>query len=249
MRATISAIFLAALIATAAAPTACVTGRDCTPDMPICTEVAFNVKQCTKCNTVTSRIAGGGSCYCDPSTSHCSILDGQVGKCAPSSIYNKPCSVDNDCVVHATTTLYTNWIEEVMYCVNQLCKPCSPALWATYNNGAVNGTITCMGYSSVLSNNYGHYTTAYPLPKFTFRCGANGDIVVVNSTLDFAYQYPYGDPSTWRPGTSTITGAAVPSTTTTGGSKSGGGQSNSNSPAVLLDFAEWLICALAIAFT
>jgi len=123
--------------------------------------------------------------------------------------------------------------------VNQLCKPCSPALWAQYKIGGASGVYTCAGYNKALSDLNRHYSIGWPLPKFMFRCAANGDIEVVNSTIDWNYQYPYGDRSSWAYSTSTNTGAAVPSSTT--------GSSKGQSSAAAGLIADVLWTAMIIA--
>lgn len=205
----------------------CVTGRDCSLAKPACTQTSFSGYQCTQCWPRFSQLAGGGSCYCDASKHYCSRTTGQMGQCAPYSIYNKACQADSDCITRIDNLLGDNLINEVLFCVNQLCKPCSPALWTQYKVGDANGIYTCDGYNKAFSDQNLHYSTSYPLPKFMFRCASNGDIEVVNATIDWNYQYPYGDRSSWTYSTSTITGAAAPASgSTTGSSKGGNGQSS-----------------------
>jgi len=235
-----------ALIASASGQ-ACADARDCSLYTQKCTQVTFSGRRCTVCDPDRSRIAGGGSCFCDASTHYCSSVQGQIGVCAPYSIYNKACQADSDCLTRVTNDVHDNWPNEVLYCVNQLCKPCSPALWAQYKNGDANGVYTCAGYNKELSDNVMHYATATSLPKFMFRCAANGDIVVVNSTIDWNYQYPYGDRSSWTYSTSTITGAAAPSGSTT---TTGSGKGQSSTAATLLADVAWtaLIIAAIVIF-
>lgn len=131
---------------------------------------------------------------------------------------------DSECRTYVDNLLGNGMLDQSLFCINQLCKPCSPALWTQYNTGGATGVYTCAGYSKVVSDMLGRYATSTPMPAFSFRCASNGDIIVVNSTIDWNYQYPYGDRSTWRPGTSTFAAATVATaaTTSTSTTKSGG---------------------------
>jgi len=226
----------------------CSSPVECPMEKQQCTQVSFGIKQCTTCGVGYSQMAGGGSCYCDASRQYCSRITGQIGQCAPYSIYNKACQSDTECVTRIDNLVGSNLINEVLFCVNQLCKPCSPAIWAQYKIGDANGVYTCSGYSKYLSDLNRHYTTGWPLPKFMFRCASNGDIVVVNATIDWNYQYPYGDRSSWAYSTSTITGAAAPASGSTTGSPKGGNGQSSAAAGLLADvlWTAMIIAAIVI---
>jgi len=210
------AIFLSIFVALATAQ-ACSSAASCPLDKSICQPITIATKQCSPCSMQASTLVGGGSCYCDPSKGFCATAQAQLGTCQPYTVYNKVCSKDTDCQTRADNVFFTNYISENLYCINKLCKPCSPALWDQYNTGGPNRTYVCPGYDAHLSNTYGRYAVGSSLPKFTFQCSASGDIVVLNSVLDFNYQYPGGDRSNWTPATTgSPTSTLAPRNTTTG---------------------------------
>jgi len=190
------------------------TDGTCTLQQPYCTQYTFGTYYCTPCNIISSTLVGGGSCQCNPATSYCSVDTVSIGVCVPYTIYGQACTKNSDCQTTGSNVVNTGLIEQIMYCVNFQCKPCSPALWKQYAIANMpNYTYTCPGYSATLTNSLGRYATVTPMSAFTFQCLATGDIAVINATVDYNYQRTYSYGST---ATTTTTSAAVVAATTSG---------------------------------
>jgi hypothetical protein len=231
------ALTLLAIAIVADAQTACSSVGQCPLAQPVCQQFTQSFFACAACPPDYARMGGGGSCYCDASQAYCSSAQTTLATCRLATIINAPCTVDGDCVTHASNTLHANAVDQSMYCIGGKCKPCNPATWSKYQIGGPSLRYTCPGYDPVLSNQYNRYMTGSPMPGFTFTCTSAGDILVLNSTIDFNYGYPGGDRSKWTPTsavvatTATTATASTAATATTGAAASGSGSVSSTTGA------------------
>jgi len=234
------ALTLLAIAIVADAQTACSSVGQCPLAQPVCQQFTQSFFACAACPPTAYRIVGGGSCYCDASQAYCSSAQPTLATCRLWSIMNKACSTNADCETRTSNTLQSNVPDQILYCIGNKCKPCNPATWSQYQIGGPSLRYTCPGYDPVLSNQYNRYMTGSPMPGFTFTCTSAGDILVLNSTIDFNYGYPGGDRSKWAPTsavvatTATTASAATTSTTataTTGAAASGSGSVSSTTGA------------------
>jgi len=220
------ALVLLVIALLADAQTACSSVSQCSLTQPVCQQYTQSFFACAVCPPDSWRIVGGGSCFCDASQAYCSRAQPTLATCRLWSIMNKACSVDSDCVTYTSNTLHNNVPDQTLYCVGNKCKPCNPATWSQYQIGGPSLRYTCPGYDPVRSNQYGRYMTGSPMPGFTFTCVQSGDIVVLNSTIDFNYGYPGGDRSKWAPTSAVVATTAAATTATaatTGAAASGSG--------------------------
>lgn len=194
---------------------------------PYCVEYQYTRYGCFACSP-SAVIFGGGSCMCNANSTYCEPADTGIGQCKLYTILNKPCSDDSECKTTAGNLAADNLPAQSLYCVNSLCKPCSPTLWAANNNGAVNGVYTCPGFSASISNSAGTYKTLSRLSAVSFACAPDGSIVVINDQIDYNYQFPGGDRSNWTP-SSTFAATNGAATTTAAVATSG---SNAGSATV-----------------
>lgn len=240
---------LCCLLASAAMAQFCVSPGQCSLVKPLCENTEFGKNSCLACSTVAPIIGGGGSCQCDASSMYCSQVQATIGTCVPYTMLNKACTADSQCRTTTTNLVHTTVAvtNELLFCIQSKCKPCVPSIWTQFNVGGSTGVYTCPGYSATLSAQYGRYFTSTPMPGFAFSCTAQGDIVIVNASIDFNYQYPGGDRSNWTPSSSgsgsntqaaAVTGASAATTTGAAPSSSSGnvnqtsGNNNSSGQAV-----------------
>jgi hypothetical protein len=211
-----------AAVAAVHAQTACSSFIQCPLAQPVCQQYTLSFYACAACSPTAWRMAGGGSCYCDASQAYCSNAQATLASCRLTTLTNNPCTVDSDCITYATNTMHSNAPDQVMYCIGNKCKPCNPATWSKYDIGGPSRRYTCPGYDPVLSNQYNRYMTGSPMPGFTFTCTQAGDILVLNSTINFNYGYPGGDRSTWTPTSAVVATTAGGATTATAGTATTG---------------------------
>lgn len=186
----------------------------CTLQNPSCTQYAYDAYYCTACSIVSPILAGGGSCQCNPATSYCSTDTATLGFCVPYTIYGASCTQDSQCQTSGNNNVNSGVTEQLMFCVGGQCKPCSQTLWAQYKvANAPNYTYTCPGYNAAWSQTIGRYATTTPMPGFTFRCLASGDVEIINATIDYNYGYTYSYASTTTAAATTAAAATVAATT------------------------------------
>ena len=232
------ALTLLAIALVADAQTACSSFIQCPLQQPVCQQYTQSFFACATCPPTAYRIVGGGSCYCDASQAYCSSAQTTLATCRLTTLTNQACTSDADCMTRASNTLQSNVPDQILYCIGNKCKPCNPATWSQYQIGGPSLRYTCPGYDPVLSNQYGSYMTGSPMPGFTFTCTQAGDILVLNSTIDFNYGYPGGDRSKWTPTSAVVattaaatSTATATSTSTTGAAASGSGSVSSTTGA------------------
>lgn len=205
---------------------------------------------CSEC--ATQSMFGG--CSCDSATSYCTMENSQAGRCIAYTKLNFPCFVDGDCQRQILNAYLQQTVEQPLLCVNSRCKPCKPSNWAQYTAHSRLTEFLCEGYDAALSNQLGRYATKTMRPGTRFTCDSNGNIVYLNSTVNFAFGYPSGDPANWSPTTTgatgaSTTGAAVASTSGGGITTAANSDNNENSLAYnLLPVHALMFTASALMF-
>jgi len=180
-------------------------GQDniCEIDSPYCNWTEQKTrKRCGTCRVGQSMPAYGGSCDCDARTSFCDQQSGLVGgQCTQYTLLDTLCTTDDNCKTTTTRTSIAGTsitvTNERLFCVKGKCKPCQPDVWLSQKGELGVASIVCPGYDATLSNNLARYATESRLPAVEYTCDADGNIVYLQPTVDYNYEFSCGDRSQW----------------------------------------------------
>lgn len=194
----IFALVVVVVIATLASAQSCNSvgqANECSLQTPWCTQNGGRSYACSACTR--GIYEGGGSCQCDPTTSYCSSATNTIGACLPYTTLGKSCQSDANCKTTTVNSYFGTVTEETTYCVNGACRQCSPARFAAANPS--NPIVTCGGFDSTISDRIRRYATSTNRPGTMYTCGSDGNIIMVNSTIDFSFGFPGPDRNAWSP--------------------------------------------------
>ena len=183
--------------------------EDCPFDKPYCRLVGDADSAGGFCLPCDPSHDGWAPCSCDPATSYCGRQTVLAGSCEPYTILDRACSKDDDCVTYVDSVVaiepevvIESVVDQRLYCVNDVCKPVTAKQWKkTY--GDIGETYTCPGYDERASNELGRYAVATMRPGTSFTLTDEGDVQVIDSTIDYNYGFPGGDRSQWQPSNDT----------------------------------------------
>ena len=204
-------------------------GQDagCDIDSPYCNYAeGGQSKLCGTCRVRQQLSNYGGNCDCDPRTQYCSQASDQTsGQCVDYTTLNVNCINDDNCQTTVVRALPSGGsvtlTNEKLFCVAGRCKPCQPTEWQAAVGALDNSSITCAGYTAQVSSMLGRYATASRLSAVEYTCTADGDIVLVQPTVDYNYEYPCGDRALWPSQCVTASPSLAPSARASAGANSG----------------------------